>query len=365
MTRAKRPLATLRARGIACAVLLLLACALTAPSVAVAQGEAAAMERIYQACRDSGGRAASNYNDWVAQNGCVCGGVGSGAQTCAAASNSASGSSASSDANASLMNSAAQGVVQGLMSGDAQLTSVGVFGLILADTLQGDPAADAERARQAALAVEQQRRAQEMRNLEYSRQQELSRQRILGELKGSASPTGLTVKMGDSAIPVNVALTQGAFGSVGVVPIKSESTIASGGLQLKLGDAAEGNSDRARQGFDTPGTILGSELPAPPPNPTARLLEDRSLRIAGLNHLLKLTESESHALSDKLATLEQAPAPDPVAIGKLKEQIASNETEKKKLMLDLSAEDPDAPPHEPVTAEPVAAPSGAPKGATP
>ncbi len=61
-----------------------LAVSLGFPSATKAQGEAAEVARMYRACTDSGGRAASNYNAWVAQNGCICPGssVGSGQVTC-------------------------------------------------------------------------------------------------------------------------------------------------------------------------------------------------------------------------------------------------------------------------------------------
>jgi hypothetical protein len=57
---------------------------LSTPSPNLAQGEAAEVRRLFRACTDSGGVAASNYQDWVNQNGCKCGGssVGSGKVTC-------------------------------------------------------------------------------------------------------------------------------------------------------------------------------------------------------------------------------------------------------------------------------------------
>ncbi len=61
------------------------------PSAAKAQGEAAEVAQMYQACIASGGTAASNYNAWVAQNGCICPGssVGSGQVTCSGGSSNA------------------------------------------------------------------------------------------------------------------------------------------------------------------------------------------------------------------------------------------------------------------------------------
>lgn len=60
------------------------------PSAAKGQGEAAEVAQMYQACIASGGRAASNYNAWVAQNGCICppSSVGSGQVTCSGGSSS-------------------------------------------------------------------------------------------------------------------------------------------------------------------------------------------------------------------------------------------------------------------------------------
>lgn len=68
-----------------------LAVALGFPSVTKAQGEAAEVGRMFAACTNSGGTAASNYNAWVAQNGCICPGssVGSGQVTCSGGSSNA------------------------------------------------------------------------------------------------------------------------------------------------------------------------------------------------------------------------------------------------------------------------------------
>jgi tetratricopeptide (TPR) repeat protein len=68
-----------------------LAVTLGMPSPTKAQWEAAEVAKMYKACTDSGGTAASNYNAWVAQNGCICPGssVGSGQVTCSGGSGSA------------------------------------------------------------------------------------------------------------------------------------------------------------------------------------------------------------------------------------------------------------------------------------
>jgi hypothetical protein len=70
---------------IACIALL------STPAPNFAQGEAAEVHRLFKACADSGGVAASNYQDWVNQNGCKCGGssVGSGKITCDSSTSSA------------------------------------------------------------------------------------------------------------------------------------------------------------------------------------------------------------------------------------------------------------------------------------
>lgn len=68
-----------------------LAATLARPSETKAQGEAAEVARMFKACTDSGGTAASNYNAWVSQNGCICPGstTGSGKVTCSGATGSA------------------------------------------------------------------------------------------------------------------------------------------------------------------------------------------------------------------------------------------------------------------------------------
>jgi tetratricopeptide (TPR) repeat protein len=68
-----------------------LAVTLGSPSPTKAQWEAAEVAKMYKACTDSGGTAASNYNTWVAQNGCICPGssVGSGQVACSGGSSSA------------------------------------------------------------------------------------------------------------------------------------------------------------------------------------------------------------------------------------------------------------------------------------
>jgi hypothetical protein len=69
------------------ALLAFLVCAvgaLFAPRRVQAQGEVAEVRRMFSACTASGGRAASNYQEWVDQNGCICdrSGKGSGQISC-------------------------------------------------------------------------------------------------------------------------------------------------------------------------------------------------------------------------------------------------------------------------------------------
>ena len=65
-------------------ILLLSAAMLTRPSSSRAQGEATEVRRMFKGCTDSGGVAATDYQDWVNQNGCKCSvsSVGSGKVTC-------------------------------------------------------------------------------------------------------------------------------------------------------------------------------------------------------------------------------------------------------------------------------------------
>jgi type II secretory pathway pseudopilin PulG len=169
------------------------------PDIAVAAGETAEVGRMFQECVNSGGRAASTYDAWVAQNGCICPGssTGSGQRTCSGAS----GSSGNTGSSGDLVTDSTRNVVQGMMNSNPQQTGIGMMGIgaaILFQSLQSDPAADARRAREAAIAAEQQRRAEEERRAEVLRQQELTKQRILGQLKGTEPSAGLALKMGDS-----------------------------------------------------------------------------------------------------------------------------------------------------------------------
>jgi hypothetical protein len=316
--------------------LLLLSGLAFASMDARAQSEAAEMDGIYAACRASGGTAASNYSEWVAQNGCICNGVASGARTC-------TGSPESSQAGSTtdLATLEAKAVAQGLMNGDPGLAGVGILGMILGMEMQGDPEADAERARQAAAAAEQQRRNQALQ-AEFQRQRELSRQRILGALKDVSAPNGLALKMGAAATLSVVDATSG-LNTRAIVPIGIARIPAHHELQVKLGDEAERSSEQARAGFDTAGPMPGALLPPAPPDPPGMPLPTREQRIQGFRSALARNASEANALATRLELLQTAAVPDPVAIQQAQDDIRSKESEKKKILVDLSAEDPDEP----------------------
>ena len=160
-----------------------------APSIASAAGEAAEVRQMFQECINSGGRAAASYNDWVAQNGCICPGssTGSGQRTCSGASGSSGGTGSSGD----LITDSSRNLVQGMMNGNAQQMGVGMMGIgaaALIQGLQGDPAADARRrAAEAARSAEQRRRDEEA-----ARQAEDTKNRLLGETK-SSDPNSLSL----------------------------------------------------------------------------------------------------------------------------------------------------------------------------
>jgi hypothetical protein len=311
-----------------------------APRVAWAAGEAAEVRQMFQACKDSGGVAADNYNAWVAQNGCKCGGssTGSGKRTCPAAS----GSAGATDNSGDLVTEATKNVVQGVMNGNSQQAGVGLLGIggaMLLQGLLGDPAADARRAQEAALAAEQQRQAEDRRRAEVVRQQELARHRILGLLKGSEGSTALALKLGESDTSLTVTATRGPFGDTVAVPTGIAQPPIEHGLQLKLGDDAERASMQARQGFDTAGQISGTNLPKlpdPPPTPTGALLTRRQYM---LKSKLKASQAEGQSLKDHLAELQQAPTPDSAAIAEVEEKIVANGTEQQEIMVDLTADD--------------------------
>ena len=321
-----------------------------APSMALAAGEAAEMNQIYQACIKSGGRAASNYNAWVAQNGCICPGssTGSGQRTCSGASSSSSSTGSSGD----LVTDSTRNVVKGIMNGNSQQMGIGMMGIGAAAFIQGmqsDPAADARRAQEAAIAAEQQRQAaeqqrqaEEQRRAEEIRRQEIARQRILGQLKGAESSGDLALKT-DSDSSLTVTESRGAFGNV-IVPV-SAGTPSFGGLQLKLVDDAEKSSAQARQGFDTAGKMMGADLPSPPPVPASKPVHTKLEILNTLKAHLKKNEAEKKTLKVQLEKLRQAPGTNETAIKEIQQKIAVKAEEKKEIekKLDLTANDPDDP----------------------
>ncbi|MHB8727508.1 MAG: hypothetical protein ACYC9K_00550 [Sulfuricaulis sp.] len=159
------------------------------PGTVLASGEWAEVQQMFQACINSGGRAASTYEGWVNQNGCICPGssTGSGQRTCSGAS----GSSGSSDSSGNLVTDSTKNVVQGIMNGNSQQMGIGMMGIgaaALIQGMQGDPAADARRrAAEAARAVEQRRQAEEE-----AREAEATKERLLGETK-SSDPNSLSL----------------------------------------------------------------------------------------------------------------------------------------------------------------------------
>ncbi len=222
---------------------------------------------------------------------------------------------------------------------------------------QEDAATQNAAAKAAAQAVEQQKQADQ----EAMRQQELARQRILGALKDTDPIPALELKTGDSADgPLQVTKAQNSFGTTALVPVRSVQDSSSGkGLQLKLGDDADTSSLQAGQGFDTAGKIQGSDLPTPPPTPASRPIIQKAKLLKTLKAKLKKNEAEEQSLKDKLAQLQQAATPDPVAINQIQDKIAVKETEKHKINLDLTAADPDAPDAGQSSANPDPTPAGA------
>ena len=214
------------------------------------------------------------------------------------------------------------------------------LGKALVGWLSGDPAADARKKREAEQATARQKALEEAERAELLRQQDLSRQRILGALKGAEPSTTLGFKT-DSAAPLLVREdSQGAFGITAVVPV-GPGTPASGGLQLKLGDDAEAASASAGRGFDTSGKLRGGALPPPPPVPTPKLVERREKRNL-LEVALKKSGDEEKALTATLEKLKQSPTPDVIAIKEAEKAVTEKAAEiqaTQKQLLDLTAED--------------------------
>jgi hypothetical protein len=220
-------------------------------------------------------------------------------------------------------------------TGNSSGGSIGtLIGNELGKALFGDPASDAKRKAEEQLRVEEQRRAEQ----ETLRKHEEMKNRLLGGMMGVESSPQLGL-MGVESGPGLSLMTDNA--SVNTQPAKGVPP-AERGLQLMLDDDATRSSKQARQGFDTAGKIMGSNIPPPPPTPSISL-DKKAEMLNVLKSKLKKNEAEEQSLKDQLAQLKQATAPDPVAINQVQEKIVTNDSEKKKIMLDLTADDPDAP----------------------
>jgi len=227
---------------------------------------------------------------------------------------------------------------------------------------QQDAARQAEanrRAQEAAQAAEQQRQLQEQYKAQALQQQERAKQRILGLLKGSEPSPDLALKTGDSDTPLTVTETRSSFGTTVLTPTRIGTPSTVQGLQLKLGDDADASSTQAQQGIDTAGKIMGANLPAPPQTPTSKAPTEKVQILNALIAKLKKNAAEEQLLKDQLGQLQQAPTPDPVAISQIQNKIVTKENEKKKIIVDLTAEDPD-----PAAGQPSGTPDATSTGAT-
>lgn len=264
-----------------------------------------------------------------------------------------SGSGSSPSSSSDLVAKSTEGVMQGITSGDANLTGMGLLGIGTAMFLQGmksDPAADARKAQAAAQVAEQQRQAE----AEAMRQQELAKQRILGLLKGGESSTGLALKTDDSDAPLMVAETRGMFGSSEIVPAsRGDSSFTVSGLQLKLGDDADSGgvlarqSRQAGQGFDTAGKMLGGDLPPPLPTPSMPSAKKAQI-LNALKSKLKKNQAEEQSLNNQLVQLKKATTPDPEAIKQVQEEIVVKEKEKEGINHELTSVSVDIPKEDPL-----------------
>ncbi len=173
-------------------------------SNAWAAGEAAEVNQMYQACINSGGRAASNYNAWVAQNGCICPGssTGSGQRTCGGAG----GSVLNAGGSGNLMVDSSKNVVQGMMNGNQQQVGVGMMGMGAAALIQGLQGSPEDDAQAQAAAVEQARRAQ-LRKEEAEVNDEAAKNRLLGELMDTGGQATSNAAAGESQAGTQVVLS--------------------------------------------------------------------------------------------------------------------------------------------------------------
>lgn len=170
--------------------------AILLPPTVLAAGEAAEVSQMFQACVSSGGRAASNYNAWVAQNGCICPGssTGSGQRTCSGTP----GSSSTPASSGNLILDSSKNVVQGMMNGNQQQMGVGMMGMGAAALIQGLQGSPEDDARKQAAAAEEAQRAQ-VRKEQEEINNEQSKNRLLGELMDSGSQARNDVATSEAA----------------------------------------------------------------------------------------------------------------------------------------------------------------------
>ena len=198
------------------------------PSTVFAAGEAAEVSQMFQACINSGGRAASNYNAWVAQNGCICPGssTGSGQRTCSGTS----GSSSTPASSGNLLTDSSKNVVQGMMNGNQQQMGVGMMGMGAAALIQGLQGSPEDDARQQAAAAEEARKAQ-IRREQQERNNEETKNRLLGELIDSGDQTIKIVATSGTAENIQPTLsglplmTDDVSPSASITPLKPMSNI--------------------------------------------------------------------------------------------------------------------------------------------
>lgn len=175
------------------------------------------------------------------------------------------GDAASAGSSGDLVTDSTKNVVQGMMNGNSQQTGIGMMGIgaaMLIQGMQGDPAADARKAQEAAAAAEQQRREGEQYRAQEMRHQEIAKQRILGMLKGTEQSSDLSLKTGDDEPPLTDMGTGTKFFGLGRSPSQDTST-----LQLKLGDDADASIKVDPRAVSTSGAGLSSGPADTPPSP--------------------------------------------------------------------------------------------------
>ena len=243
--------------------------------------------------------------------------------SCSCSGNSTSGDSTP-GSSGNLVTESTKDIVTGLMNGNAQAVGIGMTGLTanaliqgVVQGMQGNPQAEAARQAQAAAAQQQQAAEQQQAAAEVMHQQELAKQRILGQLKDTDNDAHLLLKT-DSDAPL------------------------AGELPLKLADDAKDDSVQPRLGFDTAGKIMGAELLPPPPTPPSASAV-KIEKIKKLKADLTKSEAKEKAMKIRLEQLQQAPNPDKTAIKNVQQEIAAKHEEQTQIKknLNLTAEDDD------------------------